>query len=883
VGEAALDDLDRELRERREERREPGRSPAEAAESPVLRVRLAAWYLREALLLAIRLRLARALDRALAPLASPPRKGSGTMDPLIQNLRLALRRLRRSPGFAVAAVLTLALGVGANVAVFSVVHTVLLDPLPYDRPDELVALWEWNVPRDRRENVANPGNVAAWRERSETLEDVAYTAFFDQPMLLEGEGAPEEVLVRLASPNFFEVLGMEAALGRTFSAAAGGSEGAELVLSHGYWIERLGGDPGAIGRGLDLGGGFTGTIVGVLPPEYVVWGERSQLYASWVAQGDQTSTGRFLNALGRLRDGASVEQARLEMDAIAAGLRAEHPDFNAGWGVTVTPLQAQVVGEADQILWVLLGAVGMLLLIACANVSNLFLARATGRRREMAVRSSLGATRRTLVGQLLAESALLAVVGGVVGAGAAHAATRAFATRLPDAFQLPRVQSAGVDGAALLFALGVSLAAVLLFGLLPALHSSATEPGEALSESRAPGRASSRARSALVVAEVALSVVLLFGAGLVARSLGRLLDQEIGVRAENVLTARVALATASYQDPAARSRLLAELAERVQAVPGVDAAGMIPFLPLDGLGSATSYWAGDRPVPRPEEVPATDVRTVVGDYFGAMDVRRVAGRTFDARDRAEGPRVVVVSRALAEEAWPGQDPLGRPLVLSWGDPDYRAEVIGVVEDVRMEDVRTAPRAAVYYPYAQFPDFNAMYLVVRSSGAVSELRPLLARALHDADPSLALGNVRRMEDIVGRSIARPRLTALLMTLFAGIAAALAAVGLYGVLSYAVAQRGREIGIRIALGARPRGLLVRVVAQGMAFVLVGLVVGLGAAFLLSRFLEGMLFGVEPGDPVTLAGTAAFLGLVALAASAAPAWRSTRVDPADALRAE
>ncbi len=872
VGDAALADLDRERA---------------ARTGPAFLTGL--WYAREGLRVALRLRAARLTD-ALTPRRTPRgahrprRERSDPMDRLRQNLRFALRRLRRSPGFALAAVLTLALGVGANVAVFSVVDAVLLKPLPYAHPDRLVALWEWNQPRGKRENVANPGNVRAWKERASTLEDVAATAFFDQPMLLDVDGRPREVLVRLATANYFDVLGLPAALGRTFSPGAGEKEGDEVILTDRYWREAYGADPSVIGRTLAFSSGLTGTVVGVLPPSYVIWGESSDMYASFALLGDQASTGRYLNTIARLRDGATVEQAREEMEAVAAGLREEHPEFNAGWSVNVVPLRTQAFGDVDTILWVLFAAVGLLLLIACANVANLFLARATARRREMAVRSSLGASRGRLVGQLLVEGGVLAGLGAAVGVAVAWIATRAVATHLPAAFHLPRVEEAAVNGRALAFAVVVTTVTALLFGLVPALRASEAEPGEALAaEARGPGRHAGRVRSALVVAEVGLSVLLLVGAGLLGRSLAALTSQDLGIRPDDVLTARLSLGTPLYQKNAARVAFLEAYSDRVAALPGVQAAGMVPFLPLDGLGSATAYWAGDAPTPPPGERPVTDVRAVAGDYFGAMGIHLLEGRTFDRRDGADAPRVVVVSRALAREVWPGKDPLGRPLVLSWGDPNPVATVVGVVDDVRLADVATEPRAAAYFPVAQLPDFGAYYVVVRSTRRPADLRADLEAALHDVDPTLALSDVRVMDSIVGRATARPRMSAVLMAAFAALAAALAAVGLYGVLAYAVAQRVREIGLRVALGARPGRVVGRVVGQGMGLVAAGLALGLGVAVFASRALAGLLYQVAPTDPVALAGAAAFLALVALAACVVPAWRAVRVDPAEALRAD
>jgi len=875
LGASALDDLDRELWARRAAR------PASSHRG---------WYIREALRLAVHLRwhrLTLPFRRGARPdsthVAHTP--GPDRMDHFRQNLRFAVRRLTRSPGFAIAAVLTLALGVGANVAVFSVVDAVLLRPLPYREVDRLVVLWESLAERGgRSENVANPGNVRAWAEESMTLEALAATVAFDQPQLVTVEDEPREVSVRLTTPGFFDVLGVEAAVGRTFSPSAGDTEGAEVVLTDRYWRDAYGADPGVVGRAMSLSSGLTGTIVGVLPPDWILWGARSDFYASYALRGDQTNTGRFLNTIARLAPGATVEQTQEELSAIAAGLREAYPSFNAGADVTVVPLRAQALGEVDTLLWLLLASVGILLLIACANVSNLFLARATERRREMAVRSSLGASPRTLMGQLLVESGLVASIGTIVGVLVAHGATRFFATRLPGVFALPRVEGAAVDGRALAFALGVAVATALLFGLVPALQAADAKPGEALAaEGRGPGRATGRARSVLVVIEVALSMLLLVGAGLVGRSLTALLSQELGLRPEHVLTARITLATPPYRDPTSRVRLVESLARSVADLPGVEAAGAIPFLPLDGLGSATGYWPGDRPEPGPGQSDGTQVRSVTPGYFTAMGIRILAGRSFDDRDEAGAPSAVVINQALAEAAWPGEDPLGRPVVLDWSDPPRTATVVGVVENARLVEIESDPGPAAYYPVSQFADFGAYHLVVRSTRSHEELAGLVSDELRAIDPALALGDVRVMENIVDGATARPRLTAVLMSAFAVVAAALAAVGLYGVLSYAVTRRVREIGVRVALGARPAEVLGRVVAEGMLLVAAGLAVGLLGALLAARFLEGLLFQIRPTDPMSLGAAALFLASVALMACVLPAWRATGIDPAEALRSE
>ncbi|MFW6201903.1 MAG: ABC transporter permease, partial [Gemmatimonadota bacterium] len=778
------------------------------------------------------------------------------MTPLVKDLRHALRALRRSPSFAFTAVLTLALGIGATVSIFSVVKTVLLDPLPYDSPEELVVLWEHHLPSDDRSNVANPGNVRDWRERSTSLADIA-AAVLPQPVTVTGLGEPEEIMSRIVTRNYFDVLGLDAAVGRTFSPDPDETGDTEVVLSDAYWRERFGADRSVIGRTVTVNGA-SAVVVGVMPPEYVVFGEEAQAWLSWRLIGDQTNTGRFLNVIGRLADGATVERARQEVSAIATQLQEEHPDFNGNWSARVVPLQAEVVGDVRTALWVLLGAVASLLLIGCANVANLFLARATTRRRELAVRTSLGATGGGLARLLLAESVVLAGIGAAAGVGLAQLGTRLIAVSLPDAFALPRVEATGLDGTVLLFAVGLSVATALLFGLAPALQAMGLAPAETLNaEARGPSRRTLRTRSALVVGEVALAVMLLGGAALLGRSFQSLVSVDSGFEAEDVLTARVTLSGPAYEESdEAGASLFTEFNDRLARLPGVEVVGGVPFLPMKGFGSATRFVALDGPIPPQSEWPNADIRTIVGDYFDAMGIRLLRGRTFTESDVPDSRDVAIVNRALAESQWPDENPIGKRIGIGWGER-VDVEVVGVADDVLLDGLDAEADPAIYLPYVQKPWFGLMHFAVRTSGGgdPAALTPALAAELRELDPEIPLADARLMADIVADSVSRPRLTTLLMSIFAGLAVLLAAVGLYGVLSYSVAQRTREIGIRMALGARVGDVLSLVTRQGMTVAGIGLLLGLGGALAAGRLLEALLFDIESTDPVSL-GAAALL---------------------------
>ena len=841
------------------------------------------WYGREAVRLVLHYRFL-APGRRVGEAAGTRfnRTREGMMRSVLRNLGHGLRRLRRDPGLTVVGVVTMGLGIGATVAIFTVVNAVLLEPLPYDRPEELVAIFEADEARDVFRNVANAGNARAWAEGAPSIAGLA-GAVMGMPMVLEGIGEPREVVATHVSPGYFQVLGMEPALGRLMSPGAGDTEGDELLLSHSFWRRAFGSDPGIVGRVLNVNGA-PHEVVGVLPPGYVAFGDGSAFFRStpFVEMGDQTNSGRYLWVVARMAPEATVTRLQQELDGVAQGLQEAFPEFNAGWTVRAVPLQEDVVGSAATGLWLLLGSVGLLLAVACGNVANLFLTRATERRREMAVRSSLGATGGDLARQLVAESVVLAGLGGLAGVGLAYLGTAMLAERMPAAFALPRVEQAGVDGTVLLFALAVTLATGLLFGLVPALQLRRAAPARTLNaEGRGPSRNTGRVRNALVVAEVALSLVLLVGAGLLMRSFTELLRVDTGIEAAGVLTARVNLQGADYPDIPSRQLFFRELVERVAREPGVVSVGANTILPMLGPGAATSFYDAGAPVPPREEWPVADIRNVEGDYFGTMGIELLEGRALEPGDRAGERQVVVVNQALARELWDGEAAVGRELAINWGPLDRTWEVVGVVEDVRIVDPATPARPAIYHPFAQAAYRPYMHLAIRTGGDPAAFAPRLRAVMTELDPTVPLAQPIPMADVVGDAVARPRMTTFLMGVFAVVAAVLAAVGLYGVLSYTVARRVREIGLRMAVGADGGQVLRLVVGQGLGMVALGLVLGLAGAVFAVRMVTSLLFGVTALDPWAFGLAAGVLAITSLVAALVPAWRATRIHPATALR--
>jgi putative ABC transport system permease protein len=815
-------------------------------------------------------------------LRSSPRLGEG----LGADFSYGLRMLRKSPGFTLVAVLLLALGIGATTAIFSVVNGVLLKPLPFEDPGRLVMVWEHAYKRDRDRNVVGPYNFLRWRERARSFASMS--AFVPWAANLAEEGTePERVAVGYVSDDLFATLGFSAARGRVFVPEDGipGNDKV-VVLGDGLWKRRFGADPDIVGKTLRLDGKEV-EIVGVLPPGVELASPQAggtvQLWNPIAFTNEhREARGRYMMVIARLSADVTIEQAQEEMKRLASDLEKENADFNAGWSANVFPLQPELVRDVRGAILVLFGAVAAVLLIACANVGNLLLTRAVARERELSVRAALGARRFRILRQLLMESLLLAAVGGALGLALAEAFRRALLAVLPA--ELPAFAAIGLDSRVLAFTLIMSVATSLLFGLLPAVQVSRLDLVEPLKEGSRGGASAPRRRlkNALVAAEIALAVVLLAATGLLLRSFHTLSSVNPGFRPAGLTAVQINLAGPRYETEEAQIAFFQMALANVREIPSVERAGAISYLPLgSGMGSATSYRVTDKPDPPPGEERVADVRMVEGDLFRAMGIPILEGRGFEESDRSNSRTVVVVNETLADSVWPGESPIGKIVEMSWGE-DLAAEVVGVVGDVRLVRLETAPRATLYWPQSQLSNNFMSVIALGKNGrppSASDLRAALA----SVDPELPLTSVQEMEDVVSRSLGQPRLTLSLMSLFGGVALLLAAIGLYGVVAFSVSQRVREIGLRMALGASSSDVSRLVLWDGLKVALAGVGLGVAGALFAARFLESLLYEVEPRDPLTLVLIAALLVGVALVASYLPARRASRIDPFAALRTE
>ena len=796
---------------------------------------------------------------------------------VIDDLRYACRSFARAPLFTGIAVATLALGIGANTAVFSVVNALLIRPLPYADPARLTIVGEVNPMG--KDNSGSPGNFLHWREMATSFDDMAAVSLTFRTTL-SGEGEPEELPVQYVSAAAFTILGVTPGLGRTFTAdedQPGRSRVA--VLSDALWRRKFGADRTIVNRTIHLGGDLF-TVVGVMPPGFSMLDKTVQLWEpTRFSADDRTPRGRWLHVIARMKRGTTVEYAQHDMDRVQAEMIRLFPAFNTGWKVRVRSLKDALTRDARPALFVLLGAVGFVLLIACANVANLLLARATTRRRELAVRTALGADRRRILSQMFVESGVLAAAGAAGGLLLAWWAVALIRTSLAAHLPVPRLEAVTIDRSVLAFAAAAAAVCGLIFGVLPALSATGVSLSGMLKEdSRAgAGARGAGARNLFVIVEMALALMLLVGAGLLIRSFAALMAVDAGFDPSHTITMKLTLPTSKYGEG---RQFFDRLYAQIEGLQGVQAAGGVSFLPLNGLGAATDFTIPGRPTPKPGDTPIADVRVVTHDYFKAMGIPLLRGRLFDSRDDA-APRKVIISADLARRFFPNEDPIGKQIAIDWTDrnPD---EIIGIVGDVHQLTLDDEIRATTYWPPARFAyPWNSV--VIRTTSDPARIVPEVAALVRQYDPTIALADVRTMDDVLSISAAERRLTMLLLSAFAGLALLLAAVGVYGVINYSVTERTREIGIRMALGAAQRTVMQMVLRQALTLVAIAVATGAAGAWLLTRLMTALLFGVRPSDPYTFVAVSVLLTLVAAVAAWAPGIRATRVDPVIALRAE
>ncbi|MGH9498339.1 MAG: ABC transporter permease [Terriglobales bacterium] len=817
------------------------------------------------------------------------------MGTLLQDLKYGTRVLLKSPGFTAVAILVLTLGIGANTAIFSVVNAVLLRPLPYRDFSHLVQVWHVPPPKSFpgvTRFAVSAANYLDWNNQNHVFDQLAIYTYAN--LNFSGKGQPESVTSGVVSPNFFAALQVRPLLGRTFLPDEDLPGHANVaVLGHALWRDRFGSDPAIVGQNVTLNGqGYL--VAGVmpssfqLPPQVQMWTPLAMTDKEKAVRGEH-----HFGVIGRLKPGVDVKQAQAEMNTISSQLEQQYPADDKGWGAVVIPLREQLVGSVRPALLVLLGAVAFVLLIACANVANLVLAKTLGRRKEIAIRGALGASRARVLQQVLSETVLLAVAGGVLGLVVAHFGVRLISAVL--AGQLSLTPEINLDGFVLGFTLGISLLTGVLAGLVPAMRLTKTDLNEALKQGLGRTDADSggkRTRAVLVVAEVALSLMLLIGAGLMIRSLWLLRNVDPGLDPSHVLTMTVGIPVPStrFPTPQDQSNFFREVLQRVRTLPGVESAGVIDALPLTGGGSTQPIAIEDRPPAAMADQPEVAVRLVSPGYLHAMRIPLLRGRDLTEADAQDRPHTILISQSMASRFWPNQDPIGKHITLTFF-PDAPREIVGIVGDVKDNGLDFAePITMLYTPLAQLsaPALGVwssfpMSLVIRTNTEPASLASAVSAAVHQVDSELPLLQILTMQQVIDASLSQQRFNMFLLTVFAGLALLLAAVGIYSVLSYSVRRRIREIGIRMALGAQLRDILGMVLMDGMTPTLIGLGLGLAGALMLGRVVSSLIFGVTAKDPLTFGAVSILLAAVAFLASVIPAYRATRVEPMKALRDE
>jgi putative ABC transport system permease protein len=800
------------------------------------------------------------------------------MDTLLQDIRYSIRTLIKNPAFAGVAVLALGLGIGANTAIFSVVNAVLLRPLPFEQSDRLVMVWEKRLQLGRIRNTVSPPDFIDWRAQNQVFEDMA--AYAGQGFNLGSTAEPERIQGAGVSPGLFSVLRAQPRIGRVFESEEDKpSSDRVAIISSGLWQRSFASDANIVGKTITLNDRAY-SVVGVMSADFVFPNRRAEIWVPLILSPDDAANrgGHSLTVVARLKDGITIQRAQNEMDAIAAQLEQQY-QVNTGHGVNVFSLYDEAVGEARPALLVLLGAVAFVLLIACANVANLLFAKSAVRQKEIAIRTALGAGRSRLVRQLLTESVVLSITGGVVGLLLAVWGLSALLAIGENS--IPRVKEIKLDLPVLAFSLLISVATGLLFGLLPALQASKPDLNTTLKEGSrgaSGGIKSNRTRSVFVIGEVAVCLVLLIGAGLMIKSFYKLLSVSPGFNPENALAVNVALSGSRYRDAAGVSNFYQQALERLSAVPGVKSAAVVTALPMNGNFGSRYFGIEGRPPQPPGQGFNANTNIATPGYFETMNIPLLDGRDFDARDVKGAPDVVIINQEAVRRYWPDENPIGQRITV-----EQRARtIIGVVGNVKQSGLDIETRPEMFWPYYQLPVPFGTF-VVRTTGDPVGLISSVRSAMHGVDRDLPLYGIKTVDDVITESVAPQRLNMLLLGIFAGLALVLAAVGLYGVISYSVSQRTREIGIRIALGASHKSVLRLVVSQGISLALIGVAIGITASLFLTKLMATLLFGVSVTDPITFVAISLLLIGVTTVASIVPARRAMKVDPMVALRYE